>query len=69
MKNVSVLIIIVSIILFSCNTSTENKNENNSSATTKNAAKSYPQNVQSLFAQLKQNPDSTGLRLLLASAL
>ncbi len=69
MKNVSFLIIIVSIILFSCNTSTENKNENNSSATAKNAAKSYPQNVQSLFAQLKQNPDSTGLRLLLASAL
>jgi tetratricopeptide (TPR) repeat protein len=65
MKKAVFFIVIVSIILFSCNTSTDNKKEDHVSATTK----LYPENVRSLFAQLKQNPDSTGLRLLLATAL
>jgi len=59
-------------VLFSCNTSTEKNNPNDSSnnSTKKlNAPKSFPQIVQSLYEQIKQNPDSAGLRLKLASAL
>src|SRR4051812_38133645 len=66
MKKIIFLIVIV-IIIFSCNTSTDNKNENISAS--KNNKKSYPENIQRLSALLKQNPDSTGLRLLLATAL
>jgi tetratricopeptide (TPR) repeat protein len=65
MKKARFLIIIVSLIIgFSCNTSTDN---NNPSA--KNNIKSYPENIQRLLAQLNQKPDSTGLRILLATAL
>src|SRR4051794_21250386 len=57
---------------FVCNTSTEKKSQGDTSTTTSkksNAQKSYPQIVQSLYTQIKQNPDSAGLRLKLASAL
>jgi tetratricopeptide (TPR) repeat protein len=64
MKKARFLIIVVSIIFFSCNTSPSNKNEHNASE-----AKAYPENIQRLLILLKQSPDSTGLRLLLATAL
>jgi tetratricopeptide (TPR) repeat protein len=57
------------IVFFACNTSTEKNSGSDSSSTKTNIAKTYPQIVQSLYAQVEQNPDSTGLRLKLASAL
>jgi tetratricopeptide (TPR) repeat protein len=66
MKKTIFLIIIVSTVVFSCNNS-NNKNENG--AVAKSNIKAYPENVQRLLALLKENPDSTGLRLLLAMAL
>jgi len=65
MKKAAFLIIIVSIIISSCNTSS-NKNDISEA---KNSVKTYPENVQRLLAQVTQKPDSTGLRLLLATAL
>src|SRR3954452_22747824 len=64
MKKTVFLLVIVLIIIFSCNTSTDNKNLSE----VNNNERSYPENVQRLLAQLKQKPDSTGLRLLLATA-
>ncbi|HEY6977607.1 MAG TPA: tetratricopeptide repeat protein [Chitinophagaceae bacterium] len=55
----------MSILVLSCNTSTTKNNLSE----VKNNVKAYPENVQHLSALLKQNPDSTGLRLLLATAL
>ena len=60
------------LLLLACNTSTEKNSSNNTSnASSKklNAPKPFPEFVQSLYEQVKQNPDSTGLRLKLASAL
>src|SRR5690242_5158630 len=60
------------LTLLACNTSTEKNSISDSSSTStrkSNTAKSYPEIVRSLYAQVKQNPDSTGLRLKLASAL
>jgi tetratricopeptide (TPR) repeat protein len=65
MKKAAFLIIIVSIIISSCNTPSDKNNLSEA----KNHVKTYPENVQRLLAQLKQKPDSTGLRLLLATAL
>src|SRR3954469_10023756 len=60
------------LLFFACNTSTDKNSPgdtSNISSKKSNTPKSYPEIVQSLYAQVKQNPDSTGLRLKLASAL
>jgi tetratricopeptide (TPR) repeat protein len=71
MTKIKIFISCLLLMLFSCNTSTEKNSPGNSSTTsTKNSnANSYTEIVRSLYAQIKQNPDSAGLRLKLASAL
>ena len=54
------------VFLFACNTSTDQQDENGAS---ENISPAYQAYVKSLTAQVQANPDSTGLRLKLATAL
>lgn len=72
MTKSKIIISFLLILFVACNTSTEKNASNDSSniSTKKlNAPKPFPEIVQSLYTQVKQNPDSAGLRLKLASAL
>jgi len=72
MTKIKIFFSFVLLLLFACNTSTEKNAANDSSNTSikkSNVPKTYPAIVQSLYDQVKQKPDSTGLRLKLASAL
>ena len=61
-----ILFLSLFVLLIACNTSTGSNDQN---AADENVSGAYQAYIKSLTAQLQQNPDSTGLRLKLATAL